>query len=365
MSGDPRRIALYMPTLTPGGAERVMVHLARGLCALGHPVDFVLARAEGEYLADLPPQVRVVDLGRVGGLQTLRSLPGLVAYLRRERPHALLAALNHANIVALVARGLAGVPTRVVVSVHNTISDPHARGRDRLLPWLAGRGYRAAQGVVAVSAGVAEDLCRATGLEPGRVRVIYNPVLTPELPARAAEPAPHPWLEDGAGVPVVLAVGRLEAQKDYPTLLRAFAGVRQVRPARLLILGEGSQRPALEALIRELNLEADVALAGHARNPYAAMARAAVFALSSTSEGLPTVLIEALALGARVVATNCPHGPAEILAQAGSGTLVAPGDHGALARALLSALDAPAPPPARLEPFGWLSPPHRYLELLL
>lgn len=359
------RLALFMPTLTPGGAERVMTHLARGFVEEGHAVDFVLARAEGDYLRELPPEVRVVDLGRPARLQTLSSLPGLVRYLRRERPHALLGALNHANIVALAARRLARVPTRVVVTVHNTISHERAGRRDRLLPWLAAGTYRAAHGVVAVSAGVAEDLCRATGLDAGRVRVIYNPVVTPELHARAAEPAPHPWLEAGAGAPVILAVGRLEPQKDYPTLLRAFGALRAARPARLLILGEGSQRGALEALIHGLGIAADVALPGHAPNPYAAMRRAAVFALSSRYEGLPTVLIEALALGARVVATDCPHGPAEIVAQAGVGTLVPPGDPAALAAALAQALDAPSPPVPRLDPFEWRSPPRLYLEVLL
>lgn len=361
------RIALFMPTLTPGGAERVMVNLARGFVAQGHPVDFVLAKAEGVYIEDLPPSVRVVDLDSPARLQTLRSLPRLVTYLRRERPHALLAALNHANIVALAARQLAGVPTRVVVSIHNTISSEQRRaanGRDRLLPWLAARSYPAAQGIVAVSGGVADDFCRATGTPRAQLRVVYNPVITPELSALAAEEVEHPWF--GAGqVPVILGVGRLEYQKDFSTLIRAFGQLRRERPARLVILGEGSERPLLEALIHELGLQGQVWLAGHQRNPYAYMAKAAVFALSSRYEGLPTVMIEALALGLPVVSTDCPHGPAEIVAHAQSGALVPVGDPGALARGLLETLSRPVPPAGGLHEFGMTYPPRRYLELLL
>ncbi|PNY83002.1 glycosyl transferase [Deinococcus koreensis] len=353
-----------MPTLTPGGAERVMVNLARGFVERGHPVDFVLARAEGIYLDDLPPEVRVVDLGSA---QTLRSLPGLIRYLRRERPHALLSALDHANIVALVARQLAWVPTRMVVTIHNTLSREIAQAsgwRDRLTPTLVRRIYPLAGAVIAVSEGVADDFSRVTGRRRSQIEVVYNPVIAPDLEQMGAEAVDHPWFAPGQP-PVILGVGRLIYQKDHATLIRAFAQLRRTRPARLAILGEGDERPALEKLIRELGLQDEVWLPGHLRNPYAYMARSAVFALSSRYEGLPTVLIEALALGTAVVSTDCPHGPAEILARARSGTLVPVGDVGALSQGILAALEAGGQPAADLRPFGMSYPAQRYLELLL
>ncbi|WP_205747065.1 glycosyltransferase [Deinococcus sp. KSM4-11] len=369
MSGlaTPKRIALYLPTLTPGGAERVMINLARGFVERGHAVDFVLAKAEGVYLDEVPPQVRLIDLNSPARLQTMRSLPRLVSYLRRERPDALLGAMNHANIVALAARRVAGVPTRVVVSIHNNISSEKARGantRDKLLPWLCARSYPAAQGIVAVSGGVADDFSAATGMARDQIEVVYNPVITPELTALAAQPVGHPFFAPGQP-PVILGAGRLEYQKNFPSLLRAFAQLRRERPARLVILGEGSEAASLAALALELGVEDDVWLPGHVKNPFAYMAKSAVFVLSSRYEGLPTVLIEALAVGTVVVSTDCPHGPAEIIAQTGSGRLVPLDDDAALAHGILAALNEPARPAANLHEFGMDYPPQRYLELLL
>jgi len=179
-----------------------------------------------------------------------------------------------------------------------------------------------------------------------RIDMILNPVITPDLHALGASPLSHPWFAPGQP-PVVVGIGRLERQKDFPTLIRAVARVRRSRPVRLLILGEGGKRPALEALVHELGLEEDVALPGFVENPYAYLARAQVFALSSIFEGLPTVLIEALALGTPVVATDCRTGPREILDDGRLGRLVAMAQPEALAAAIAETLDRPpAPVPA-------------------
>jgi glycosyltransferase involved in cell wall biosynthesis len=191
-----------------------------------------------------------------------------------------------------------------------------------------------------VSQGAAEDLARL-GLPSERIKVIYNPVVTPELFEKANQPVDHPWFEPGSP-PVILGVGRLEKQKDFPTLIRSFAQVQQQHSARLMILGEGKERPYLEALVQELGLGENVALPGFVSNPYAYMARAAVFVLSSLFEGLPTVLIEALAVGTSVVSTNCESGPAEILVNGQYGNLVAVGDFNGIARAIISTLEFPS-----------------------
>lgn len=330
-------VALYLPSLRGGGAERVMVTLAQGFAERGFRVDLVLAHAEGPYLGEVPSTVRVVDLGSSG---VLASLPRLVRYLREERPEALLSTLDHANLVVLWARRIARVPLRVIVRAAINVgvnSDNSVDPKDRVILRLVQCFYRWADAVVAVSQGVADDLVRVTGIPRGKVHVIYNPAVTAEIFRKSKQPLDHPWFAPGEP-PVVLAVGRLAAQKDYPTLIRAFALVRGERSARLLILGEGQQRPHLEQLVHELGVGTDVCLAGFEDNPYRHMARAAVFVLSSRWEGLPNALIEALALGTPVISTDCPSGPAEILHGGDYGALVPVGDSAGLARAILQSI---------------------------
>jgi glycosyltransferase involved in cell wall biosynthesis len=366
MNAAAKRLAIFVPGLYGGGAERAMLKLARGIVMRGYAVDLVLARVEGPYLAEVPESVRLVDLK---ARRVLTSLPALVRYLRREQPAALLSVL-HANVVALWARRLAGVPTRVVVSERNTLSY-EARHyasdlRMRLAPQLNRRFYPWADAIVAVSKGVADDLAQVARIPRECIRVIYNPIVTPELREKAQAPLEHPWFVPGEP-PVILATGRLSAQKDFPTLIQAFARVRQTRPARLLILGEGEERPALEAQAKQLGLERDVSLPGFVVNPYPYMAWAGVFVLSSRWEGLPSVLIEALYCGAPAISTDCPSGPREILADGKYGQLVPVGDVNALARAIGAALDGktPRPPHESWWPFQLEVVVSEYIDTLL
>ncbi|MCD6679532.1 MAG: glycosyltransferase [Burkholderiaceae bacterium] len=335
------RIAFFFPSLNGGGAERVMVTLANALADRGHAIDLVLASAHGPFRKDVSPQVRVIDLqaGRV-----IKSLLPLARYLRRESPVAMLAAQTHANVVTLVARRLARVATRVVVSERSTISVACSRARGAaawlnyaLVPSL----YRTADGICTVSRAASKDLVRFAGLPAARVSTIYNPFDLDRITRLADEPLGDPWLEPGKP-PIVLAVGRLAEEKDFPTLIRAFARLRSKRPLRLLILGEGALRPMLEELIARCKLTADdVRMPGFVQNPFAYLARCSVFVLSSRWEGLPGVLIEALACGAPVVSTDCPSGPHEILEGGRWGSLVAVGDPDALAGAIAATLDTP------------------------
>jgi glycosyltransferase involved in cell wall biosynthesis len=303
----------------------------------------------------------------------LRHLPGLTRYLRQERPTALLSAMPYPNLTAVWARRLAGVSTRVVVSERNTLSRNIADKRAwpaRFLPPLLGRGYAAADHIVAVSDGVADDLSSCAGLPRERITTVYNPVVTPDLVTRSEAPLDHRWFEPGAP-PVVLAAGRLAPAKDFPTLLRAFARLRATRPARLMILGQGrgsEPAAALRALARELGVAEDVTLPGFVDNPFAYMARASVFVLSSAWEGFGNVLVEAMACGCPVVSTDCPSGPAEILDGGAYGTLVPVRDDRALAEAILATLDAPPDRDrlrARGAEFSVDRAAERYLEMLL
>lgn len=347
-AASARRLALFVPTLAGGGAERVMVNLANAAAARGIAVDLVMVVREGPYLSQVAPQVRVVEL-QPGG-RVLTAIPALASYLRRERPAAMIAALNHANVGAVLARALAGrVPTRVVVTVHNQLS---AAGRGAggesgsVLRALMRRTFPWAHAVVAVSDGVGADVRRVLGLPAERVTTIYNPVVTQAMLRRAEDAPDHPWFA-GDGPPVLASVGRLTEQKDFATLLRAFARLRERRACRLLVLGEGSQRAELEGLATDLGLvlgpDGDVDLPGFVENPYAYLGRAAAFVSSSRWEGLPTVHIEALALGTPVVSTDCESGPREILEDGRYGLLVPVGDPAALAAAMAAALEGRTP----------------------
>jgi len=211
--------------------------------------------------------------------------------------------------------------------------------------------HRWADAIVAVSEGVAADLSANTGIPRERVDVIYNPVITPGLFSAASERPAHTWFDDSSQV--VLGIGRLVPQKNFMLLLEAFRAVRRDRDVRLVILGEGSERPALEAYVQQHGLADSVSLPGFLENPYACMSRAAVTALSSDFEGLPTVLVESLALGTPVVSTDCESGPREILRNGTLGDLVPVNDAAALAESIARALDRPRPvvPLDALSPF--------------
>jgi glycosyltransferase involved in cell wall biosynthesis len=340
--------------------------LVTGFLGRGLEVDLVLARAEGPLLPSVPRGARTVDLAAG---RTFGALFGLTDYLRRERPFGLIAAPAHANIIAAWAKLLARAPTRLVVTAHNTVSlavRNSPKIQEKIYPLLLRIFHPAADAIVAVSHGVADDLARWAGIPRRRITVIHDPVVTGALDRLKAAPLAHRWFTPG-GQPVVLAAGRLAAQKDFHTLLQAFAVLRRQRLARLVILGEGELRGELEAQVRGLGLVTDVDLPGFVDNPYAFMARCGVFVLSSRWEGFGVVLVEAMACGAQVVATDCPNGPAEILEHGRLGRLVPVADAPALAEAMAAAMDRPVPAEslrARALEFSVEAATGRYLQVL-
>ena len=390
----PAKLALYLFDLRAGGVARIIVNLAAALADRGHRVDLVLCRAAGPFLTQVPDAVNIVNLRRsplfaayvlvaaptaalpllvsyfrrrLPIFRSLLHLPALVRYLRHERPDALLSAKTLSNLVSLWAARLAGVPTRVMISEHIHLSTAlQHTGCHSLLPIIR-RTYSRADVRIAVSDGVAADLSRLIHIPRHDIVTIYNPVVHARLSELAKTHLDHAWFQRDAP-PVILGTGRLMKQKDFATLLRAFARVRRRRRAKLVILGEGPLRADLEALTRTLGIAADLDMPGVVQNPHTYMARAAVFALSSTWEGLPTVLIEALACGCPVVSTDCPSGPTEILDGEQYGRLVPVGDDAALACAICATLDK-APPREQLQRraqyYSVERAADRYLDVLL
>lgn len=333
-----KHIALFMPSLGGGGAERAMLNIASGLLDAGFHVDLLLASAVGPYRQQIPEEVRIIDFARG---RVLTCLPDLIRYLRDNQPQLLLSTPFRANLLVLLAKRLARSKVRIFVREAATLSESLRRSS----PWqtwkavsLARIIYPWADGIVAVSAGVASDLQSLLKLNSRQMKVINNPVVNQDLFRMSGDTLDHPWFRPDAP-PVILGVGRLAPQKDFVTLIKAFAHVRLLRDCRLMILGEGPERQALQILVDELGLHDVVSMPGFVPNPFPYMRMARLLVLSSRHEGLPNVLIQAMALGTPVVATDCPSGPAEILEQGKFGPLVAIGDTDALASAITSMLE--------------------------
>ena len=342
-----------------------MLDIATGLAEREVPVDLVLVRAEGEYLSQVPDGVRVVDLN---SHRTAASFLKLAGYLRRERPDALLSTLAHANVVALITKLLFARRLCVVVRVESTFTEMYddvtfrQRQTLRVLKWL----LPSADGIVAVSQGVADDLRSIVPTDSQKITAIPNPVVTPDLDGKAREPVEHPWFNDDS-TPVVLSVGRLSSEKDHPTLLRAFAEVVRSRAARLVILGEGPERESLLEMAERLEVSQQVDLPGFKVNPFAYMSKASALVLSSRYEGFPNVLVQAMACGTPVVSTDCRSGPREILQDGKWGHLVPVGDWRQMARAILETLDNPVPADrliSRASAYSAEASVDRYMEIL-
>jgi glycosyltransferase involved in cell wall biosynthesis len=337
LSASSVEIALFLPFLGGRGANRVMLNLANGFADKGLRVDLVLAEARGEFIDMVVPAVRVIDFASRG---VLRSLPSFSRYLRRERPRILLTAMDYVNVLSILVRALVAPQTRMFITCHNSLLNSVRNSpwlRDRLLPFATRLTYPHADGVIAVSRGVAQTLSSITGIAIGQIKVIHNPVVTPTFAAQAAAVVDHRWFAPGSP-PVVLGAGSLTKQKDFETLIRAFAQVHTMMPMRLMILGEGEERRNLESLVARLDLQGEVELPGFVENPFAYMARAAVFVLSSRWEGFGLALAEALACGTPVISTDCPSGPAEILEGGNYGALIPVQHPQAMAKAIVDAL---------------------------
>jgi glycosyltransferase involved in cell wall biosynthesis len=333
-----KHISLFLYWLNGGGIPRVMVNLANGFSKKGYRVDFVLGKAEGSYLKHVSNNINIINLNVSRGF---KCIPGLVRYLKRENPQILFTANTHLNISAIIAYILANVGnTKIVVSEH---ADFYKAQENRSFPLnylnlaMAKMFYPKADKVVAVSRGVADSIKIAYRLDDSKILTIWNPVITDELYIQAMKPVKHPWLNKD--FPIIISTGRLTKQKNYPLLLKAFSRVKEKIDAKLIILGEGEDREKLEGLIRKLGLEKDVGMPGFVDNPYCYLKKADLFVLSSLCEGFAMVLIEALACDTKVISTDCPYGPKEILEYAGTGRLIPTDNEEALTDAILEELD--------------------------
>jgi glycosyltransferase involved in cell wall biosynthesis len=356
-------LAIFMPHLDEGGAERILAILAGGLDGEGYQIDMVLGEARGSYIQLLPDSVPVIDLG---SSSEYTSLIPLIRYLRSAQPRVVLSSLPLASLIMLFSRWIARSKTRTVIRAANTLSlQPRSPLKKVIEKFLITWFFPRADQIIAVSSMVKKDLEMAYHISPGKIEVIYNPTIPADLQEKMLVPVEHPWFSQ-PDAPVILAAGRLSLQKDYLTLIYAFARVRQQRICHLVILGKGPEHPRLQAAIDQLGLADDAQLLGFVSNPFAYLSKATVFCHSARYEGLVNVLIEAMACGCPVVSTDCPGGSAEILAGGKYGHLVPVGDPDEMAHAILAVLDGNTrkPPPDWLDQFRIETVQTRYRQAL-
>ena len=368
MAGGPPsadRIAIFLPSLGGGGAERVAITLAESFAGRGYPTDLVLSTASGALLADVAASVRVVDLE---SQRLWTSLLPLIRYRWHNRPAVVLSLMPLANALNVMSARVAPRRCRTVLSEHGSRSIAMDRNMPnsgpRLLHWVCRWAYPKADAIIAVSNGVAERLRAQLPRSVGSVFVIHNPV--PLSTKTDDTDATHPWLDD-PNTPCMVAIGRLEAEKDPVTMLLVVEAIRQVRPVRLLWLGDGSMRAPMEQRRNELGLDGIVEFLGFRQDRLALLARADALLSTSAWEGFGNVIVEALGLGVPVVSTDCPYGPAEILEEGRFGELAPVGDVSGLAAAVVKVLDHPPDPDrlrARSRDFDVDTITDRYLELL-
>ncbi len=333
----PMRVLMFRPNLGEGGADRITITLLQHLDRARFAPSIALVRATGKLISEVPPDVPVIDL-RASRLAL--SIPALARTIAAERPDVILCTAGGANVFAVAAHRLARSRARLVLSERSAVRRTAGRSRLRTLTELATKriAYRLADEVTAVSNGVADELVSELGLSRDRIRVVYNPLVEDRHRELAALPIADPWFSDRE-TPHLVAVGRLVSYKDYPTMLAAFARIHAATRARLTILGTGPEQADLEARARTLRIGDAVKFAGFDPNPFRYFARAAVTLQSSLVEGLPGAIVQSMSCGTPVVATDCDHGPREVIRDGVDGYLVPIGNANRMAEHTIKLLE--------------------------
>ncbi|MCT2347455.1 glycosyltransferase [Niallia taxi] len=363
---EKKKIAIFLPSLSGGGAEKMMVNIAKGFSENGIHVDLVLGNAKGPYMSMVPKEVSIVDLKST---RLLLSLSKLARYLKNEKPQSLLVTLESSSVIALLAKIMSRVSTKLVVRIPNNMSQQMKNAKNakhKIILRLATILYKKADGIIAISEGVAKDTAKVTGIPIEKIEVIYNPVVTDELIIKSMEQVNHTWFN--SEVPTIIGVGRLSKQKDFPILIEAFSKVIQKRDARLVIIGEGEEQESLNKLVKDLEITKFVDFIGFVDNPYKFMEKSSLFVLSSAWEGFGNVIVEAMACGTPIVSTDCKSGPSEILDNGNFGKLVPVGDSERMASAIIESLESSINPEIikeRAEEFRLDAIKKQYLKMLI
>lgn len=332
-------ITFILPSLEFGGAEKMVINLANYFCKKNIKVDLILMQKNGIFLKTISNDIKIINLK---SKRALYSIFPLIKYLKNNKPNFLISTLNHINIISLISILFSQVKTKIIIRSVNTFSEnlkSLPKTKRIIQKFLASILYRFADDIISNSEKSADNLAKTLKLNRKKIKTIYNPTITSEIYKKMEERISHPWLNDK--YITIIGVGRLQKVKNFINLIKAIKIINNKIDVKLIILGEGPERKNLENLVKQLNLEKSVDLLGFTENPYTFMYRANIFVLSSNSEGLPNVLIEAMACGTPVVSTNCPSGPSEILDGGKYGKLVPVNNPEALAKAIIETLENP------------------------
>ena len=332
-------LAVFIPKLAGGGAEKIIIQIANSLAERGISIDFLVCSGDGVLTNKLAKNINLIELGTS---RTIYSLVPLLKYLRTYKPETFLSFLNHTNLVSILARFLSGISTQLIISERNTpsvslVKSNTSKTKNGFILVLIKILYRFSDQIIVNSVGIKMDLIELCPILKERIQIIYNPIDLKQVKLKVEEKNIHPWL-NFSDEPVILSAGRLVQQKDFSTLIKAFKIARSKKRMKLLILGEGLEKSNLLKLIESLNLNSQIELTGYVENPYSFFSLASLFVLSSIWEGFPNVLIEALACGIPIVSTDCKSGPREVLDNGKYGKLIPTKNEFLLADAILKSL---------------------------
>lgn len=340
-----RKIAFFSYDMRVGGAEKMILTLLPWFINAGYSIDLVLVKKTGAFLTDIDPRVNLISLKKehVG-----QSLFPLLKYFKKSKPDVFISNLTHLNIVTIIAKFFSGTRSKIIITEHSSITTNNLQkgGKEGILVFLARFLYPLADKTVVVSDGAAQNLIEAIKINPNKVQSIYNPIDMDRIRILSREKIDEFWLTEKS-IPVLIAIGRLEQEKNFSFLLNVFQTLIKKRKVRLLILGEGSERQMLEQQMIAFGIENDVKLLGIKTNPYPYISNADILVCTSKYEGFNITLAESLACGTPVISMNCPYGPAEILDNGTYGQLISPGDQDGMVNAIIAAIDHPESLPSK------------------
>jgi len=328
-----KRITIFIPTLNGGGAEKMMVHLANEFARNGYQVDLLVGNAKGVYLKMVDKRVSIIDFKCS---RMYKTLPKLISYLIVSKSDVLLSALNHTNLISLIAKKILRGRTKHIVSIHSVTSNIPMK---KSVKYLFTKLNRNADGIIAISNAVKEDLIQNYSLNPHSIEVIYNPVITDVINEQIDLKCTNEELKIPEGTKLLMSAGRLSPVKDYPTLIKAFYEASKERSLKLLIFGEGPQKSEINELIEYYNLNGSVILMGFEKNIMSYYKYADLFILPSRSEGFGNVIIEAMGAGVNVICAKDSGSPEELLNNEEFGFLFEKSNAESLSKVILYGLD--------------------------
>lgn len=334
-----KKIVFILPNFRAAGVERVVITLANEMCRLGYSVSLLIFKNNGDLANDICKEIEVIEL-HIN--RSSFAIFKLINFFRKNQV-CFISSYSYLSILSIIANIITFKKSQIFVCEHTTLTQMNkakSNYKNKIVNFLMRMFYPLADGIIAVSSGVADDLSKAIDIPRKKIKVLYNPLDINFISKMSQNSPSHRWLLNKKQ-PLILGIGRLDIAKNFTLLINAFSKITDQTDANLLILGEGDLRLELEQEIKKLQLSERCELMGYISNPYCYLKNADIFVLSSNVEGFSLVIVESLACNTPVISTDCPSGPNEILEDGKWGTLVPMNDVEILSVAMLEALRSP------------------------